>query len=306
MRELVVGTRGSALAMWQTQWVIDRLATLVPGLRLRIERIQTEGDVKTRAPLWQIGGAGLFVKEIERALLEGRIDLAVHSMKDLPSAMAEGLVVAAVPEREDPRDVCVSRLGHSLGDLPVGAPVGTSSSRRRAQLLAYRPDLQIVPLRGNVDTRLRKSEAEDLDAVVLAAAGLRRLGYQDRITEYLPLEMCLPAPGQGALAVQTREGDREVIEAVAGLDDDPSRKATEAERAFLRVMGGGCQLPMACLCRPEGSALVIDALAASSDGGRVIRVRESGDVDNPAGLGDMAAQELLTLGAAELLQEGRE
>ncbi|MHB0870279.1 MAG: hydroxymethylbilane synthase, partial [Chloroflexota bacterium] len=222
MRELVVGTRGSALAMWQTRWIVDRLRAARPDLAIRIEKIQTEGDVKTGAPLWQIGGSGLFVKEIERALLQGRVDLAVHSMKDLPSEMAEGLVVAAVPEREDPRDVCVSRHELPLSSLSAGARVGTSSSRRRAQLLAYRPDLQIVPLRGNVDTRLRKAEGEELDAVVLAAAGLRRLGYADRITEYIPSDLCLPAPGQGAVAVQARSEDREVIEALSSLDHPPS------------------------------------------------------------------------------------
>jgi hydroxymethylbilane synthase len=305
MRQLVVGTRGSALAMWQTQWVVRQLGARRPDLRLRIDRIQTEGDVRTGAPLWQIGGSGLFVKEIERALLEGRIDLAVHSMKDLPSAMAEGLVIAAVPEREDPRDVLVSRHGLSLAKLPVGARVGTSSSRRRAQLLAYRPDLVIVPLRGNVDTRLRKAEGEDLDGVVLAAAGLERLGYADRITERVPLDVCLPAPGQGALAVQVRAGDEELIKMVSVLEDPATRRSTEAERTFLRVMGGGCQLPMACLCRREGGALVMDALVASQDGAEVLRERDSEAAGEPVVLGARIAEKLLARGAARLLEEVR-
>ncbi|MGE5620332.1 MAG: hydroxymethylbilane synthase [Sphingomonadaceae bacterium] len=303
MRELVVGSRGSALAMRQAQWIVDRLRADMPDLRLRIETIRTEGDVKTGAPLWQIGGRGLFVREIERALLAGEIDLAVHSMKDLPSTMEEGLVVAAVPEREDPRDVCVSRHGLSLSALPVKARVGTSSSRRRAQLLAYRPDFEIVPLRGNVDTRLRKAEGEDLDAVVLAAAGLKRLGYQDRIVEYLPTTLCLPAPGQGALALQVRSEDWDVIHLLASLDHPPSRLATEAERAFLRTMGGGCQLPLACLCYLEDGKLRMDGLAASHDGATVLRTRASGDPRDPIALGESVAGELLSRGAADLLGE---
>lgn len=303
MRELVVGTRGSALAMWQARWIVVQLAEKRPDLRLRIEKIQTEGDVRTGPPLWQIGGTGLFVKEIEKALLEGRIDLAVHSMKDLPSSMAAGLALAAVPEREDPRDVCVSRHGLPLAKLAVGARVGTSSSRRRAQLLAFRPDLEIVPLRGNVDTRLRKAEGEDLDAVVLAAAGLGRLGYGDRITEHLPLEMCLPAPGQGALAVQVRAGDEELIEVLSVLDHPATRRSTEAERTFLRVMGGGCQLPMACLCRMEGGGLVMDALVAGQDGSEVLRERDSEATGEPVALGERIANKLLARGAARLLQE---
>ncbi len=303
MRDLVVGTRGSALAMWQAHWVVDQLALKWPGLRLRIEKISTEGDVRAGAPLWQIGGTGLFVKEIERALSEGRIDLAVHSMKDLPSTMAPGLVIAAVPEREDPRDVTISRHRLPLSELAAGARIGTSSSRRRAQVLAYRPDLEIVPLRGNVDTRLRKAEGEDLDAVVLAAAGLGRLGYASRVTEYLPLHVCLPAPGQGALAVQIREDDQEVMETLSVLNDPATRSATEAERAFLRVMGGGCQLPMACLCRFENSGLVMDALVASPDGSRVLRERESGGHRDGAAVGERIANRLLARGAAQLLGE---
>ncbi len=303
MRELVVGTRGSALAMWQTRWVVGQLAAQRPDLRLRIEKIQTEGDVKTGAPLWQIGGTGLFVKEIEKALLEKRVDLAVHSMKDLPSTMAAGLTIAAAPEREDPRDVIVSRHRLPLSKLPQGARIGTSSSRRRAQLLAYRPDFEIVPLRGNVDTRLRKSEGENLDAVVLAAAGLDRLGYGGRITEHISLDVCLPAPAQGAVAVQAREDDREVLEALSVLDHSDTRRATEAERSFLRVMGGGCQLPMACLCRTAEGGLVMEALVASPDGDQVLRERDSADLSDPAALGERIARKLLSRGAAQLLEE---
>jgi hydroxymethylbilane synthase len=291
------------LALWQARWVADRLAAGMPGLRVRTEIVKTQGDVANQAPLWQIGGGGLFVKELERALLAEQIDFAVHSMKDLPSAMEPGLVVAAVPEREDPRDVGVSRHRVPISQLPTGARLGTSSSRRRAQLLAFRPDLEIVPLRGNLDTRLRKSEGDDLDAVVLAAAGILRLGYADRITEYVSPEICLPAIGQGALAVQCRVGDREVVKVLASLDHGPSRAATEAERSLMRALGGGCQIPMAALCRLEGEGLVMEGLVASPDGRKVIRVRESGSAADPVGLGEKAARELERRGAGQLLAE---
>lgn len=304
MKELIIGTRGSALAMWQARWVADRLETLNPDIQTRIEAIKTSGDVKTQAPLWQIGGRGLFVKELERALLDRRVDLAVHSMKDLPSLMEPGLVIAAVPRREDPRDVLISRHGLPLSDLPRGARVGTSSSRRRAQLLAYRSDLEIVPLRGNLDTRLRKAEGEELDAVVLAAAGLARLGYLERVTEYLAPEVCLPAIGQGALAIQAATGDGELLELLLGLDNPEARATTEAERAFMLALGGGCQVPMAAWCRPADGELIIDALVAAPDGSRVIRARERGASGDPAGLGRQAAGTLKSLGAKELLLQG--
>jgi len=304
VKELIIGTRGSALAMWQARWVADRLETLNPDIQTRIEAIKTSGDVKTQAPLWQIGGRGLFVKELERALLDRRVDLAVHSMKDLPSLMEPGLVIAAVPRREDPRDVLISRHGLPLSDLPRGARVGTSSSRRRAQLLAYRSDLEIVPLRGNLDTRLRKAEGEELDAVVLAAAGLARLGYLERVTEYLAPEVCLPAIGQGALAIQAATGDGELLELLLGLDNPEARATTEAERAFMLALGGGCQVPMAAWCRPADGELIIDALVAAPDGSRVIRARERGASGDPAGLGRQAAGTLKSLGAKELLLQG--
>ena len=305
VRELVIGARGSALAVWQAEWVRERLLALGHRLRIRIEKIRTEGDMRDAAPLWQIGGTGLFVKEVERALLDGRIDVAVHSMKDLPSTGDPALVVAAVPERDDPRDVLVSRHGLPLAALPEGARIATSSSRRRAQLLAHRRDLRIVPLRGNVDTRLRKSESEGLDGVVLAAAGLARLGHLNRVTEYLPLDVCLPAPGQGALGVQARAADGELLDLLAGLEHRPSRAAVEAERAFMRFLGGGCQVPLAALCSPLGGGLVIDAMVASPDGLRLVRVREFGGVDGPVAVGERAAERLLALGGADLLEEAR-
>lgn len=303
MRELIIGTRGSALAVWQAQRVAEQLMARVPGLRVRLEKVKTAGDVANQAPLWEIGGSGLFVRELERALMDGRVDVAVHNMKDLPSATGPGLVVAAVPEREDPRDVLVSRHGLGLAALPRHARVGTSSSRRCAQLLAFRRDLEIVPLRGNVDTRLRKAEGEDLDAIVLAAAGLIRLGRVDRVTEFLSPELCLPAIGQGALAIQVRGEDRAVAETVAVLEHPPTRAATVAERAFLLAVGGGCQLPMAALCQGEGGQLVMDALVASPDGSRVIRGKLTGPVGDAEGLGRRLYSRLESQGAAELLRE---
>lgn len=303
MRELIIGTRGSILAMWQAQWVAGHLTSKAHGLRVRIEKIKTAGDVANQVPLWEIGGSGLFVRELERALMDGKVDIAVHSMKDLPSATAAGLAIAAVPEREDPRDVLVSRHGLRLESLPEGSRVGTSSARRRAQLLAYRRDLQIVPLRGNVDTRLRKAEGEDLDAVVLAAAGMLRLEKLDRVTEFLSPEVCLPAIGQGTLAVQVRDNDREARETVAVLEHPPTRAVTEAERAFLMAVGGGCQLPVAALCVTNGTDLLLDALVANPDGTKVVRGQMSAPANDGYGLGNRLFQQLITMGARELLAE---
>lgn len=303
MRELIIGTRGSALAMWQAQWVASQLTAKVQGLRVRIEKVKTAGDVANKAPLWEIGGGGLFVRELERALMDGRVDVAVHSMKDLPSATGIGLTIAAVPEREDPRDVLVSRRGLGLEMLPRYGKVGTSSARRRAQLLAHRRDLQIVPLRGNVDTRLRKADGQELDAIVIAAAGMLRLGKLDRVTEFLSPEVCLPSIGQGALAVQVRGDDKEVRETVAVLEHPPTRAATEAERAFLMAVGGGCQLPVAALCVGSGADLSMDALIANPDGTKVVRGRMSGYTTDPEGLGIRLFQQLKAQGAEELLVE---
>ncbi len=306
VRKLVIGTRGSALAMWQARWVADQLAARAPGLRVRLQIVKTAGDIASQAPLWEIGGGGLFVRELERALLDGRVDLAVHSMKDLPAATAGGLVVGAVPQRWDPRDVLISRHGLTLRELPASARVGTSSARRRAQLLAYRRDLEIVPLRGNVDTRLRKAESEDLDAIVLAAAGLVRLEKLGRVTEFLSPELCLPAVGQGALAVQLRGHDQEVADVVALLDHPPTRAATEAERAFLQALGGGCQVPVAALCVEVDGKLEMDGLVANPEGSKVMRARASARVDEAGELGIALFQQLESQGAAELLAEVEE
>ena len=247
---LTFATRPSALARWQTQWVARALESAHPGLTCHEEIITTRGDKVLDKPLPEIGGKGLFTQELEAALLSGRVDAAVHSLKDLPTEMPAGLTVGAVPPRAEVRDALVSARGYTLETLPQGAVVGTSSLRRAAQLLAARPDLQIRPLRGNVDTRVRKALEGQYDAVVLAGAGLVRLGLTEHISQWLPLEVMLPAPGQGALAVQCRADDKATLSLLAAIDDPATRAAVEAERAFLSALGGGCAVPVAAYAEP--------------------------------------------------------
>lgn len=301
-KEIVVGSRGSTLALWQTEYVIRRLQQLRPDLTFTMKRIKTEGDQSPDVPLAAVGSRGVFVKEIEAALLAGEIDLAVHSLKDLPSQTTAGLTLAAIPEREDARDVFISRHGCRLLDLPQGARVGTSSPRRAAQVLALRPDLQIVNLRGNVDTRLRKAETDAYDGVVVAAAGLRRLGYEDRVTEYLSFEVCLPAPGQGALAVETRAGDEEIVELASPLDDAATRQAVAAERALILALGGGCQTPIGAYAYVRESTLELAGVVASPDGRRIIRGRVIGDSADPLALGRELAGRLIANGAVDIIE----
>lgn len=293
---LRIGSRGSKLALWQAEWVAARLGEL--GARSRIEIIRTTGDRITDAALAKIGGKGLFTREIEEALLEGRVDLAVHSMKDLPTAMPGGLVVAAVPPREDPRDAVV---GGRLEELPAGARVGTSSLRRTAQLRLLRPDLVIEPVRGNVDTRLRKLEEGRYEAIVLAAAGLRRLGWDGRIAELLPLEVMLPAVGQGALAIETR-ADGEALELCRRLDDPASRQAVSAERALLTALGGGCQVPIAAHAVVTEETLRLRALVVSPDGALAVRQEIDGPAVDAVRLGEELGRRLLAAGAEAILE----
>lgn len=295
---LRIGTRGSKLALWQTHWVIDRLKQLHPQLNVEVVEIHTAGDHLATVPLHQIG-EGAFVKELERALLAGEVDLAVHSLKDMPSQVTAGLRIAAVPGREDPRDALVSRLGVPLARLPVGARVGTSSLRRTAQLRALRPDLQILAMRGNVDTRLRKAEGEGYDGTVLAAAGLIRLGLAGRITEYLAPEVILPSPGQGALAVECRAEDERVQALVSPLDDLPSRLATTAERSLLSYLGVGCHVPVAAYATVQDGQVWLRGLVANEDGSTIVRGEEQGEEAEQVGYA--LAQQLLALGAEELL-----
>lgn len=300
---LVVGTRGSRLAIWQAEWIQSRLRDIAPRLSVSLRRIKTSGDKILDVPLAKIGGKGLFVKEIEEALLRREIDLAVHSMKDVPTALPDGLAILCVPPREDPRDVLISRHGHGLDQLPNSARVGTSSLRRQAQLLHHRPDLHITMLRGNLDTRLRKVREGDFDAIVVAAAGLRRMGWLDQITEYMPTEISLPAIGQGALGIEGRVHDSSVQELVGTLDDPPSRTAVTAERALLERLEGGCQVPIGAHAILKGEKLFIDGLIASVDGQRLIRKSIQGSPSEAQGLGLELAEELLADGGREILQE---
>jgi hydroxymethylbilane synthase len=293
---LTIGSRGSQLALWQARWIQGRLAAF--GEDTRIEIIKTTGDKITDVPLAKVGTKGLFTKEIEEALLDGRIDLAVHSLKDLPTAVPEGLVIAAVPEREDPRDALV---GRKLADLPPGAKVGTSSLRRVAQIRALRPDLVIESVRGNVDTRLRKLDEGMYDAIVLAAAGLKRLGWESRIAEVLPPEIMCPAVGQGALAVETR-GDRGSGQQVcARLDHETTRVAVTAERALLGALGGGCQVPIGAYATCGAETLRLRGLVASPDGESVIRREISGTPSDAERLGSELGRELLAAGGKQIL-----
>ena len=292
---LTIGSRGSQLALWQARWIQARLAAL--GHESRIEIIHTTGDRITDVPLAKVGTKGLFTKEIEEALLRGDIDVAVHSMKDMPTETPSGLTIAAVPEREDARDAMV---GMRLDELPARAKVGTSSLRRTAQLRALRPDLAIDSIRGNVDTRLRKLEERNFDAIVLAAAGLRRLGLESRIAEALdPAVMC-PAAGQGALAVETRN-DGEAHEICRRLDHSETRAAVTAERAVLAELGGGCQVPIGAHARIEGEVLHIDAIVVSPDGDQVVRLGASGPASDREQIGITLGRELLMAGAEDIL-----
>src|SRR5215813_8869502 len=301
-RTLVLGTRGSKLAVQQSEWVQTRLREIAPDVVVVLRRIQTSGDNIQDVPLAKIGGKGLFVKEIEEALLSGEIDLAVHSMKDVPTELPAGLDLLCIPCREDARDALISRDGKRFKDLPQGAKVGTSSLRRQAQLLQARPDLSIVMLRGNLDTRLRKLREGQFDAIVLAAAGLRRLGWENEITEYLAPEVSLPAIGQGALGIEGRREDGFVREVLGRLEHEPTRAVVMAERALLHRLQGGCQVPIAAHATLTGSNIVIEGLVASVDGKRVIRDRVTGAAHDPHSIGVQLAERLLARGGDRILQ----
>jgi hydroxymethylbilane synthase len=302
-KELRIGTRGSHLALYQSNWVKDRVVEAHPDLRVTLTKIKTAGDRIQDVPLAKIGGKGLFVKEIEEALIRGKIDLAVHSIKDVPTELPEGLHLSVITRREDPRDVFISKGGTTLRDLPGGAKIGTSSLRRQAQLKHFRSDLEMIPLRGNLDTRLKKLETMDLDGIVLAFAGVKRMGLEERVTEIIPAEISLPAIGQGALGIETRIGDREVEEATRFLNHMESSIAISAERAFLKKLGGGCQVPIAAFGRVTGSALRIDGLVGTVDGKRLIQHHLEGTVEEAAALVTRLAEILLARGAKEILEE---
>ncbi len=299
---LIAGARPSQLAQRQTCQIIAQLQQAWPWIRCETTSITTTGDRNLGQSLPEIGGKGVFTDQIESALRSTRIDFAVHSLKDVPISNAGGLVIAAISAREDARDVLVSGRGYTLATLPHGARVGTSSLRRSAQLAAARPDLTLLPIRGNVDTRIRKAGEGEYDAVVLAAAGLARLGLLEHVTEYLPLDVMLPAPGQAALAVQCREEDIELRKMLAAIDDAPARAAVSAERSFLNALGGGCSAPVAAYARQSATrpdVLSLSGLVASADGRRVIRVQ--GEGAHPHELGEELADRALAQGAGALL-----
>ncbi|HET6973480.1 MAG TPA: hydroxymethylbilane synthase [Pyrinomonadaceae bacterium] len=302
-RPLIIGSRGSKLALWQAEQARARLQALNPQLDVHIEIVKTTGDVKND-PLSVIGGKGVFTKELEDALLDGRIDLAVHSLKDLPTILPEGLSISAICEREDARDALVLRAGSESGsllNLPEGAVVGTSSQRRLAQLKALRSDVVVKDLRGNVDTRIRKLDEGQYDAVILASAGLVRLGLQERISARIAIGEMLPAVGQGAIAIETRMDNEFAVQNTSRLDHRETRVACLAERAFLRGLGGGCQFPIAAHAILDGDSLKLDGLVAKPDGSEILRGASSGSPQDPEGLGSSLAVHLIDRGACALL-----
>ncbi len=299
---VIIGTRGSALARTQTDLVASALRRHWPDLEIQTKIIKTEGDRQLDVSTVKLG-KGAFVKEIEIALLNGEIDLAVHSCKDLPTDPVPGLTLAAFPQRADPRDTLVSRTGRHLTETETGAIIGTGSSRRKAQLLIQRPDLDVRDIRGNVETRLRKMCEGQYDAVVLAAAGLDRMGWLDRATEVFEPDVVLPAPAQGALAIQAREDDEQTLGLLKPLDDPATHAAVTAERAFLRALGGGCRVPIAAYAQAEGGRLTLHGLVAAEDGSEHVRGDLDGAAEEAAAIGERLAQQLLAEGADELLED---
>ncbi|MBU9710982.1 hydroxymethylbilane synthase [Evansella tamaricis] len=306
MRKIIIGSRKSNLAMIQTNWVIDRLKSLGLDYEFEIKEIVTKGDKILDVTLSKVGGKGLFVKEIEKAMYDGEIDIAVHSMKDLPAVIAEGLMIGAVPEREDPRDAFISNSGQALKDLPAGSVVGTSSLRRSAQVLAKRPDLKIQWIRGNIETRLRKCREEGFDAIILAAAGIKRAGWKDEIiSEFLDPKTCLPAVGQGALGIECREDDKEIVDLLSKINNKDTERTVAAERSFLHTVEGGCQVPIAGYATLlDDGKISLTALIASPDGQTVFRETIVGD--DPVSIGKEVAEKMLMQGAKEVLDQVKE
>lgn len=306
MRKIIVGSRRSKLALTQSNWVIDQLRKLDLPFEFELKEIVTKGDRILDVTLSKVGGKGLFVKEIEQAMLDGEIDMAVHSMKDMPAVLPEGLMIGCIPPREDHRDVLISNDNLTLAELPEGAVVGTSSLRRSAQLLAKRPDLKIKWIRGNVDTRIQKLKDEDYDAIVLAAAGLSRLGWKKEVvSDFIDENVCIPAVGQGALSIECRSDDQELLDLLSKLTCKDTEEAVRAERVFLKEMEGGCQVPIAGYAsKNEEGNLDFHALVASPDGKTIYREQLQGN--NPEELGKQAAERLTERGAKKLIEKVKE
>lgn len=305
MQEVVIGTRGSQLALWQADWVHSELSSRFPDVQFTLKKISTTGDKILDSPLSAIGDRGLFVKEIELALESGEIDLAVHSMKDVPTYIPPHLAITAISRREDPRDVLISSKWRSFYQLPQGARIGTSSLRRIAQLRSHRPDLNFEHIRGNIGTRIKKLEDLDLDAVILATAGIVRLGWADRITEYIPFELSLPAVGQGALGIETRRDDERVNSLVRELNHGATAVAVAAERGFLAELEGGCQVPIGALAQVEGEQVILEGLVASLDGSLVYRGERRGPISQAEAIGRALGAQLRAEGAQAILDELR-
>jgi hydroxymethylbilane synthase len=302
-KQIRIGTRSSALALWQAEWVKSELEKRYPGMIVSLTKIKTTGDKILDVPLAQVGGKGLFVKEIEEAMLFNEIDIAVHSMKDVPTLFPDGLHLGAITKREDARDALLSNRSQLFKDLPQGAKIGTSSLRRQAQLLHARPDFMIQQLRGNVDTRLRKLKEGQFDAIILASAGVKRLGLAEHVTEYLDTEISLPAIGQGALGIECRVDDRELNDLISFFNHQDSRICVAGERALLRRLEGGCQVPIACHGRMQSGTLVLTGLVGSVDGKRIIKDTIEGGPDKAEKLGKTLAEKLLSQGADVILRE---
>jgi hydroxymethylbilane synthase len=311
--KIIIATRGSKLALWQAEWIKSQIHHIHPDMKVELNKIKTTGDKILDVPLAQVGGKGLFVKEIEEAMLRGEADLAVHSMKDVPTDLPEGLHLSVICKREDPRDAFIAGAGgrgsgvsrkiKSIEDLPEGARIGTSSLRRMCQLLNKRPDIHITQLRGNVDTRLRKLDEGEFDAIILATAGVKRLGYESRITEKIPTEISLPAIGQGAVGIECRADDKFINDLLATLNHQETWICVSAERAFLKKLEGGCQVPIAANARLEDGKLIIQGLVGSLDGKTLIKDSMEGKPEDAESLGTALAEKLLSQGAGEILAE---
>ena len=303
LKTLIIGTRGSPLALWQVGWVKERLTALVPGIQISFKEIKTTGDKMLDVSLAKVGGKGLFLKEIEEALLAGEVDIAVHSMKDVPVTLPKGLVLGAMMAREDPRDVFVSRRWTRFFDLPQGARVGTSSLRRRTQLLHHRPDLKIVSLRGNVGTRLKRLEEGSVDAIILAAAGMKRLNCEHHITEYLETEILLPAVGQGCVGIEARDNRQDVLKLITLLNDPQTQICVEAERHLLQILEGGCQAPIGVYGTMVQDRLTLVAKVLSYDGQTVLAEVAEGSMKDPGAVARHLGDRLIRQGAQKILQE---
>ncbi|VAX26194.1 Porphobilinogen deaminase [hydrothermal vent metagenome] len=303
MADIVIGTRGSPLALWQAKWVKASIEKERPGISVELLPIKTTGDKILDTPLAKVGGKGLFVKEIEEALFDNRAHIAVHSMKDVPTDLPEGLEISVILEREDPRDALIAREVDSFESIPQNGKVGTSSLRRQAQILYARPDLEIVPLRGNIGTRIGKLKSENLDAIILAAAGLKRMEQESLVTQYLSHSLSLPAVAQGAIGIESRVGDEKTLSLIRFLNDTSTAMVVEAERAFLKRLEGGCQVPIAAHAILEGDKISLTGLVGAIDGSVLHRDVAFGNVDGRESVGVGLAEKLLAAGAGEILRE---